>query len=176
MITNATTSENQTANENPVSIRIPADVLPHYKLARKLALNIKRAEHHENYLQECIDRNIIPKGLQCNITAQTPETDWTFQLKWEKAQLECSKTLRNLLGGYYSDRVTDLKQRYNTTLEEIRLQCDETIYTEMLRLISNIEEEVKQNLQQRRTRKIEDSKNTRKKQQNATSATSAQKS
>ena len=156
------------------NIRIPADAVPYYKLARKIGVNLVKAQQHDNYLNQCILRSIVPKGLSFKVKAQIPEPDWKFQLRWDQAQLECSKKLRDLLKEYYYERVTELQTRYITTFEEIEQRChDPTVINKMKELINKLKDSVEKGLTERKNQKIEDSRNTRRNQepQPGTSAT-----
>ena len=83
---------------------IPAEAVPYFKIARKLALNLNKSIHHSTYLKSCIDRNVGPRGLQARVAPQIPDSDWTFSLKWEQAHQEFSLKLTKLLHEYYENR------------------------------------------------------------------------
>ena len=92
--------------------RIPADAIPYHKLSRKIATNLHNATEHIEFLNECIIKNTVPKGLQGKITPQIPENNWEFLLKGEETLKECGKKLRLQLKDFYQTRQETLKQDY----------------------------------------------------------------
>ena len=133
--------------------RIPADAIPYYKLARKIATNLKKASNHTKFLNECIIKNTVPKGLQGKVTPQIPENDWEFILKWEQTQLDCAKKLRLLLKDYYQSRQQTLQKDFEDAKTKLENKCAPEEYKLALDLITKIEETVDKQQKTKKTKK-----------------------
>ena len=151
-------------NTEKETLRIPADVLPLYKLARKIAVSLTKASQHEKFLSSCVLRNIVPKGLQPNVTAQIPNNNWTFHLRWEETQLNCGKKLRDLLNTYYADRRLELTSKLDEVYTEINTKCPQEIQDLIKTLITKLQTEVANNKDKKGNKKAADTRNTQRKQ------------
>ena len=140
--------------------RIPMDAIPYFKVARKLALSYNRAIHHQKYLNDCLTKRTIPKGLQLKVAAQIPEPNLQFTLKWETAHLKFSKELTSILAEYYGERVTSLSTQIESTKESLVAICDPPTLTNIEQIIKDLEKTQAQSLQERRERKTGATKTT----------------
>ena len=151
-----TNDQNNTSGPKPdiPTIRIPSDAVPYFKVARKLALSYNRALHHQKYLNECLEKRTIPKGLQLKVAAQIPEPNLDFTIKWEIAHLNFSKELTKLLSEYYQTRVNTLKESIETTKTSLITLCDTNTLQNIQNIIAKLEISQAEALQQRRNKKM----------------------
>lgn len=146
----------------PKNPRIPDDAVPYFKILRKLVMTHTKATHHSTFLHDCINRRATPKGLQAKISAQIPEPDLDFTLKWEQAHWDFSRELTTLLANYYSNRAKTTEGLIAKASTELATRCDQTTLTYIHKLNSTLEQTLKTDLQERRNRKTVDSRNTKK--------------
>ena len=143
------------------TIRIPDHAVPYFRICRKLALNLNKARHHYTYLNECVNNNISPKGLQPRIPPQTSEQDFDFTVKWETTHLEFSKKLTILLCDYYRERINKIQLDLTKGKSQIDALCSDKQVELVNDLIHSLEATQIQALQERRNKKIEDTRPTR---------------
>ena len=146
--------------ETPTAPTIPANAVPHFKIARKLALNLNKSNHHATYLENCLSRNAAPRGLQARVAPQIPDSDWAFSLKWEQAHQEFGLKLTELLLEYYNTRKAKLNVEIESTKSHLESVCTPEVLTHMEKIISNMEEAQTKTLQERRQRKTDDTRST----------------
>ena len=152
---------NSDLDQTTSTVRIPDPAVPYFRLCRKTALNLNKAKHHYQYLNDCKTRNISPKGLQPRVPPQIPEQDFDFTVKWETAHLEFSKTLTILLRDYYHQRITKLQAELKKGENKIDELCTQQQKALVIELITSLEATQIQSLKDRRSKKTEDSRPTR---------------
>ena len=138
-----------------VDKRIPDPAIPYYKLCRKLTLNLNKAQHHHTYLQQCIESNITPKGLQTRVPPQIPDQKSTFTIKWEQAHLEFSQNLTKILSKYYQERIEEIRLELETNKKTLQTKCNTSQFDHINNIIHEQEATQLQTLQNRRTKKTE---------------------
>ena len=119
-----TNNANMQQQHIEVDKRIPDPAIPYYKLCRKLALNLNKAQHHHTYLQQCIESIITPKGLQTKVPPQIPDQKSTFTIEWEQSHLEFSRNLTIILSEYYHERIEEIKQELEISKNTVQQKCN----------------------------------------------------
>lgn len=162
--TDVQTSNHDASPGKPAQPRIPDPAVPYFKLARKALQGSVRAEHHAAYLGLCLTNNTSPRGLQSRIPPAVPDQDFEFMIQWENAHHDFSRTLTDLLHNYYIARTSRLQTELSTCNVKITELCTVEVQTHIQSLLDKIQIELKQELEARRTRKInrdvEGSRNT----------------
>lgn len=171
-VSNAEIPNPNNTREPPRNPRIPDDAVPYFKILRKLITTQIKSQHHSEYLKECLARRATPKGLQVKLSAQIPEPDLNFSLKWDQAHWNFSKHLTTLLADYYSARVKLTTAEIATAYKELTARCDPETLQYINKLNLNIQDKLKQELLERRNKKIADSRNTNQRMTTTRSTTS----
>lgn len=165
-----TENDNQERPKNP---RIPDDAVPYFKILRKLVMTHTKASHHSTFLHDCLTRRATPKGLQVKLTAQVPDPDLDFSLKWDQAHWEFSKTLTTLLANYYLARAKTTEKSIVTASSELAKRCDKETLEYIHQLNKTIETNLQLDLLKRRNQKTAGSRNTRRTTTSTRSTTEA---
>ena len=147
-----TTPAAETTAPTPI---IPADAVPYFKIARKLAINQTRAQHHYTYLATCQTKHQPPRGLQARVSPQIADPDWEFNLKWETAHQNFGIELTKILAGYYERRIANLNKEIEKAKGCLRERCTTEIIAHIEVVISNMLKTEETNLQERRTKKTQ---------------------
>lgn len=144
-------------NDAPVtqnSPRIPDPVVPYFRSARKSLQGLTRSQHHATYLNQCLERNTTPRGLQTRVPPAIPEPDFQFNIDWETAHTNFSRELTVLLASYYTQRTTRLQAQLDTCKAHISQACTPEINTYIDSLLNKIKQDLILELESRRRRKI----------------------
>ena len=132
----ASPSGSQTDAYHPVVLK--ADSLIYYRTLRKVQKGILRADHHLNIFQQHVENGTAPRGLQANISTQIPEISTDFQLKWERAHLEFSSILTNILLEFWQTRKATLLTTKNELLNTLKQEAKEDQTEEIMDLLSKV--------------------------------------
>ena len=111
-------------------LSLPADMVPTFRLCRKLVKTSVKAKHTANKLDSLIKSGRTPRGLTPNrFPLQVPSPSATLQLQWDVAHVQLSKTLTCLLKDYWfglaeksTKQLHDLLAGMSTTTAADQLQ------------------------------------------------------
>ena len=101
--------------------RISEDNIPTFRILRKLAKSLIRAQYNHSTLDTSLQEKRLPKGLCPNkIPLKIPEVSTKTQIAWEHAHNNLNKQLTTILRDHWKERITILQEDYDNTLITIQ--------------------------------------------------------
>ncbi|VDI37939.1 Hypothetical predicted protein [Mytilus galloprovincialis] len=101
-------NQNQPQNKKGRAL-VSKDALQVYKQLRNTSTKINKLEHQQEFLNKCLDKKVIPLGLQLKIQPAIGKTDIAFIDKWKSTLGQCSFGLMSLLVDYLGGQIADLE-------------------------------------------------------------------
>jgi hypothetical protein len=124
--------------------KVSTDNLDSFRELRKLSIRQKKAEHHLQYLIQCLERKTAPKGLTTWISPNIPTHDPGFNTDWIDLHRQFSNGLTKRLVNYWQGIAEDTKKEAENLTAAIRLACDDLEFNHIIQLVNKyIEKDLK---------------------------------
>ncbi|CAG2219684.1 unnamed protein product [Mytilus edulis] len=114
-------NQNQPQNKKGRAL-VSKDALQVYKQLWNTSTKINKLEHQQEFLNKCLDKKVIPLGLQLKIQPGIGKTDIAFIDKWKSTLGQCSFGLMSLLVDYLGGQIADLE----VTKSKFQKEVDKT--------------------------------------------------
>lgn len=137
-----------------LGFRLPDNIIPFFKILRKLHQTKIKSQHHSTFLQKCLDERYTPKGLRSNVTSQIPDQDIEFTFRWEKAHQAFATELTTLLCSYYTERVENTIQKIEEKTEALKKECNEETLGKIQEYLGRLDKDLETTLTDRRAKKL----------------------
>jgi hypothetical protein len=132
---------NTTAN---TPIRIADSNQISFRTLRRLSIRKKKAEHHLEYLLQCLERKTSPKGLTSWIEPNLPTHDPKFFHDWMEIHRNFSSSLTQRLVTYWQGIAEDTSRETEDLSSALRLVCADEEYNHIITLVNKyVEKDMK---------------------------------
>ena len=129
--------------------------VPTFRILRKLNKHIVRAEHNSAKLAKLLQDKHLPKGLSPKrFPLNLPDTPIDIQLKWERAHVQLSRTLTEILHEYWTNHNHTQKEIFENLWSSLREEATEEEQTHITSLLNKTKEETIQRIHDAEKKKI----------------------
>ncbi len=129
--------------------------VPTFRLARKLQkLNI-RAKNHVNNLGSLLAAGRVPKGLTVRrFPINVPNPSVSFQLQWDRAHMELSQKLTNLLYQFWLKKEEETDFELQELNDSLKSKCTPEEHAHVMELLADSRNEYLIEINSRNAKKI----------------------
>ena len=128
--------------------------VPLFKALRKLRNKLETVTHHHHLLSQMQIKHQAPKGLRAKITPSVNDLPIDLYTLWERSHAKFALELTDILVQHWQRKKEQIELQIDEYHKELTTNTDEEELTYITHLIEKCRIEKKEDLQQRRMKKV----------------------